>query len=339
MSIFRPRGLTVTAELSCSHVGSLDRALRLISDAKECGADAAKIQSFGPGDMTISSTHPAYKLHSGPWAGRGLWDLYAAAATPYLWLDTLFAHADAVGIPLFASVFSRRGLDRLEDANCPVYKIASAEVADTRFVELVASVGKPVIISDGMATPSQMAAAMKAVPKDRLTVLKCVSEYPAKPDGYNLATLRVLQQGNIRCGISDHTTDRTVPVMAATLGCDMLEKHLMAADNAHARPLDYEHSLSPFEFRMMVRAVRDAEAAMGSVVLGASEEAGKGWRRRLVAARDLQAGHTLSSDDIAIVRCGAGLEPDTRYVGRVLMRSLLGGEPITWETLGAGMAA
>ena len=268
-----------------------------------------------------------------------MWDLYAEAATPYHWLPDLFAHAADVGIPLFASVFSARGLDELEAVGNPVYKIASAEVADTRFVELVASTGKPVIISDGMATPSQMAAAMKAVPKDRLVVLKCVSEYPARPEGYNLATLRVLQHGGIACGVSDHTTDRTVPVMAATLGACMLEKHLMAADNAEAEPLDRDHSLSPFEFARMVQAVRDAEAAVGSVLLGANEEAGKGWRRRLVAARDLPAGHTLSGDDIAVVRCGAGLEPDTRYVGRVLMRSVVAGEPIAREALGMGAAA
>lgn len=330
MSIFRAQGMTVCAELGPNHCGDLGRALRLIGHAKAAGADCAKIQVFEPDDLTRANLHSAYTLTDSGWAGRNLWNLYLEAQTPYAWLPDLFVHArDVVGIPLFASVFSVRGLGALEAVGCPAYKIASAEVADTRFVERVASAGKPVILSDGMATPSQMGAAMQAVPYDRLTVLKCVSEYPAPASAYNLATLRVLNHDGIACGVSDHTTGKTVPVMAATLGASMLEKHLMATDCMSVRPLDYDHSLAPLEFASMVDAVREAEAALGSVVLGASIGAGRGWRRRLVAARDLPAGHVLALDDVTTARCGDGMEPDAFYIGRTLNRALQEGEPVT----------
>lgn len=321
--------MAVVAEPSANHVGSYDRAVRLVQSAKGSGADAIKFQPYQPEDHTRNHPHPAYRLPADKWGGGTLWDLYTKAQTPYSWLPGLIEVAEDLGLPWFASVVSARGLDVLEGLSCPGYKVPSAEVADCRFVELVASVGKPVIISDGMATPSQMAAAMSVVPFDRCVILKCVSEYPAPASAYNLATIRALRDGDIPCGVSDHTTGITIPVMAATLGSVMLEKHLMADDWLTEWPLDCGHSLDPEGFAAMVRAVREAEAAMGSVVLGASHEAGKGWRRRLVAARDLPAGHTLDSEDVTTARCGEGMEPDERSVGRTLTVAVSEGEPLT----------
>lgn len=325
----------IIAEPSCNHVGDYRRAVQLIHHAKDSGADAIKFQCCETSDLTRRHRHSAYHLASGPWADRSLWDLYTEAQTRYSWMPGLIYVADDIGLPWFASVVSARGLDILNKLGCPAYKIPSAEVADARFVELVASVGKPVILSDGMATPDQMGAALAAVMRaDSVpVVLKCVSEYPAKPEGYNLRTLLALREAEIPCGVSDHTTGKTVPIMAATLGAQMLEKHLMASDCMSVRPLDYEHSLAPLEFRAMVDAVRDAEAAMGSVVLGASPDAGKGWRRRLVAARDLPAGHVLAAEDVATARCGEGLEPDDEFEGMILMRGLREGEPVTNNVL------
>lgn len=322
--------MRIVAEPSCSHRGDYNRAVRLVIHASQAGASSIKLQPYEPGDHNPESDHSAYRLTSGPWAGRSLQGIYEEGQTPYAWLPGLISIANDIGLPWFASVVSARGLDVLESLGCSEYKIPSAEVADTRFVELVASAGKPVILSDGMATPSQMSAAMAAVVRAGadLTVLKCVSEYPAKPEGYNLATLRSLQANGIACGVSDHTTGNTIPVMAATLGCAMLEKHLMAEDYWQYEPLDIGHSLSPTGFARMVKAVREAEAAMGSVVLGASVEAGKGWRRRLVAARDLPAGHTLAQRDVTTARCGIGLEPDEQFVGRTITRALSEGDPI-----------
>lgn len=321
--------IRIIAEPSANHCGDYDRAVRLIHHAKESGADAIKFQPYQPEDHVSNLVHPAYRLPADKWGGRRLWDLYEEGQTPYAWLPGLIAVANDIGLPWFASVVSVRGLDVLEGLGCPEYKVPSAEVADTRFVELVASAGKPVILSDGMATPSQMAAAMRAVPENRLTVLKCVSEYPASPAGYNLATITKYASLGYAIGVSDHTIDRTVPVMAATLGATMLEKHIMAADCLEVTPLDYGHSLAPLAFAQMVKAVREAESAMGTVQLGASTEAGKGWRRRLVAARDLPAGHVLCDDDVVTARCGEGCEPDYLYAGRTIRRALTEGEPLT----------
>lgn len=321
--------ISVVAEISSSHVSDEGRAHRLIEHAKEAGADAVKFQAVSARCLTYDSDHAAYTLKDTVWAGRSLYELYSRAATPRAWWGGLFCHAGNVGIPIFASVASAHALDELEAIGCPIYKVPSAEVADPRFVELVATTGKPVILSDGMATPSQMAAAMRVVPHSRLVILKCVSEYPAPTEGYNLAALTELRELGIACGVSDHTIDRTIPVMAATLGAQMLEKHLMAGDCLQVQPLDFHHSLGPWEFGRMVTVIREAEAAMGKVVVGASADAGKGWRRRLVAARDLPAGHVLGPDDVATARCGEGLEPDEHVIGRTLTVAVSEGDPFT----------
>lgn len=334
--------MLIVAEPSCNHVGSKERALRLIGHAKEARADAIKFQVYEADDLTYSSSHPAYLIDHGEWAGKWLWDLYQAAATPYQWLPDLTAHADAIGIQWFASVFSARGLDILEKLRCPAYKIASPEVADARFVELVASAGKPMILSDGMATPEQWRIAMSVVPWNRLVILRCISEYPAPAASYNLRSLGTYRNLDILAGVSDHTDltyGHLLPIVATTLGACMLEKHLMAEDCDGVRPLDFAHSLAPRAFRDMVDAVREAEAAFVERMLGVSALAGNAWRRRLVAAKDLPSGHTLTSDDIATVRCGAGLEPDEYAIGRTLSVAVSEGEPLTTASFKLGEAA
>lgn len=327
----------VVAEPSANHCGSLRKAEQLVRAAKEAGADAIKFQVYEPDEMAFPLDHPAYRLKGSAWAGSHLWDLYSACQTPHSWMRDLTSLADDVGLPWFASVFSERGIETMEGLGCPAYKVASPEVCDTRFVEQVAATGKPIIISDGAASMAQMAVAMGMVARDRLVVLKCVSEYPADPKDYNLATVRELRTDGVLAGVSDHTNGNVVAAMAVALGAVMIEKHLMLDDFGKQVPPDVKHSVPPAGFVEMVRRVRQAESAVGDYKLGS--DGGSAWRRRLVAARALHPGHVVMPDDVRTARCGEGLEPYERVVGRTLAVAVSEGEPLTRASFGYEVAA
>lgn len=296
----------IVAEMSCNHNGSLDLALRLIDAAKAAGADAVKFQLYTPDEMTCRSDHPAYRLTDGPWAGRTLWDLYSEARTPLTWLPRLAAHAEQAGILWFASVFGPESLAVAEACGCPAYKVASAEVTHLDLVRAMAATGKPVLISNGMVRSiSPLVGTCLRVDTDWLELL-CVSDYPAHPEDYALGVSKPNPWG-----VSDHTTTNTVAVAAVALGACVVEKHLMLTSGAYmvgnGLPLDADHSIEPDEFRHYVAAIRASEAMLRNTEL---KLRGSQWRRRLVYARDLPAGHVLTEDDVVVKRCGEGLVPE-----------------------------
>lgn len=323
----------VVAELSANHNASLALARMLVHAAADAGADAVKFQVYRPDELTCDSRHLSYFMYTGPWRGRRLWDLYAQAQTPRDWIAPLGELASSLGLVWFASVFSPDGIAFLESLRCAAYKIASAEVTDLDLVKAATATGKPVILSDGMATAAQLADAVRAVPADRLAVLRCVSEYPARPESYRLSLVRELAQMGVTVGVSDHTVGITVPVAAVALGARIVEKHLMLDAHAYVHPpLDGGHSVEPATFREMVRAIRLAEAAVFQPpTLGASPDAGSPWRRRLVFACELPLGAIVQPEHLRTARCGEGIEPDEygQAVGRVLTMHVQAGDPVT----------
>jgi len=352
--------VAIIAEIGPNHAGSLDLAKRLIRAAKDSGADGVKFQCYEPSCLTMQSDHPAYRLTEGPWAGRTLWDLYSEAQTPFAWFPELAAECKRVGIPWFASVFSPAGLAVLEAVGCPAYKIASAEVLDLDLVRAVAATGKPVILSDGMATDDALRLAFRAVREaqgrdegdaaDALG-LHCVSEYPAGPCLYALAfhnhNRPHWQNWPLWAwGVSDHTLNDTLAVAAVALGACMVEKHLMLPEQDYLSasagrqpshinderwlPLDYSHSITPSELARYVRAIRDTETMMVNTDRKLS---GSQWRRRLVFARDLPAGHVLTTDDVTVKRCGEGAEPWEDVTTAKLPESVRQGDPVDVELL------
>ena len=339
LEVARGLPVAIVAELSANHCGSLERAREIVEAAAAAGADAIKFQVYRPECLTFDSAHPAYVLNDGPWAGRRLWDLYTECQTPVEWLPELIQLAGDSGLAWFASPVSEWGLEQLGALDCPAYKIPSAEVCDTRFVELVAKAGKPVIISDGMASEGQMAEAMTAVgDAERLIVLKCVSEYPAPASGYNLATIPALHGAGVMAGVSDHTTDHVVPTVAAALGAVMIEKHIMSRDGWSIQAPDWRHSLDPDRFADMVEDVRAVEETLGVPKLGASGDAGAGFRRRLVAARDLPSGHVLEDGDVVSVRCAEGEPVGVRWEGGLTLGACRAGEAVDFMTEDGAMA-
>lgn len=323
------RSQFIVAELSANHLGSLDRALALVDAAAVAGADAVKLQTFSPESMVAD---PTYVITDGPWAGRLLIDLYREAQTPREWHGPIFERARALHLVAFSTPFSPDDADFLETLSCPLYKIASFELVDLPLIRHVAAKGRPMILSSGMATLAEgeeaVRAAVGAGCRD-LTVLKCTSAYPAPPAVANLATMEDMRaRFGCKVGLSDHTLGIAVPVAAAVLGADMIEKHLTLR-RADGGP-DAAFSLEPHEFAQMVEACRAAAAAIGEPAYGPTpaEAPQLLLRRSLWWAGDHPAGDIAAS--IRTARPATGLHPREldHTIGRRLTRDVRAGDPV-----------
>ena len=327
----------IIGEVSCNHAGSLRRAKALVRDCALAGADAVKFQMYSPRSMTMNVDHPAYRLTDTVWKGQHLWDLYTMAQTPTAWLKPLFALAREYGLVPFASVFHPDDVWYLDGLGAELYKIASCEVTWPALVREIADTGKPVILSDGMATPEQLGAALEIL-GGRAILLRCVSEYPAKPESYRLQNIRFLANAGTRVGISDHTTGTHTAVAAVALGACVVEKHIMSRwYPPWNQTLDRGHSVTPKVFAEMVRQIREVEAALALAPrMGQPGQTGSTWRRRLVFAGPRKAGTILDpSSDIEVVRCSQGWEPELeeRLRGKILATNVKRGDPVTAKVL------
>lgn len=300
--------MMIVAELSCSHGQSLTRALDLITAAKESGADAVKFQTWSP-DLMVGND---ITLESGAWKGWKLSDLYAKAWTPWDWLPHLIKQCEAAEIDWLSSVFDKPALDFLEKHDCPRYKIASFEITDIPLIRAVAETGKPIIMSTGVAMAMDLEFAVGACFREHLTILHCVSEYPARADEYDM--LRMRRLGKIfRCkvGVSDHTVGVTIPVIAAAMGADVIEKHLTLSKlrqgiGGSATELDDDFASTPQEFAQMSMAVNDA---IGAMQICDRDTKSHQLRRSAWLKNPIKKNGALTNDDILIARPEGGLAP------------------------------
>lgn len=320
---------TIVAEISANHLGSLDRARRLVLAAAECGADAVKFQTYTPDEMTL----PGHKVDGGPWHGRDLYELYEEAHTPREWHEELFELAKKCGLTPFSTPFSKEGVDFLETLDCPMYKIASFELTDSALLEYTASKGKPVILSTGMAHSGEIELALFALRKaPSVTLLHCVSGYPTHLADANINRMRSLRRFSEYVGLSDHSLESTIPVMAATLGASVIEKHLTFR-RSDGGP-DAGFSLEPHEFASMVARVAAVQLALGSRIIAPDTDAPQmknvKFRRSLFAARDIPAGDYITNDDIIALRpcLGVGANRRIRVIGEK-SPGFKKGDPIT----------
>lgn len=329
----------VIAELSANHNGNLDQALRIIDAAAEAGADAVKIQTYRPDTITLKSDAPDFQITEGLWAGRTLYDLYEWAHTPWEWHEALFAHAARRGITMFSSPFDPTAVDLLESLGTPAYKIASFEAVDLPLIRYVASKGKPMIISTGMADLEEITEAVEAARGGgckELALLHCVSGYPAPASDYNLATLAdMAARFGLPVGLSDHTLDNTTAIASVALGACIIEKH-MTMDRSGGGP-DDSFSLEPDEFAALCKGARAAWEAVGRVDYGrkSSEVANVKFRRSLYFVRDMKAGEVITEDCVRSVRPGYGLPPkelDT-IIGRAVIRDVTQNNPAKQEDI------
>jgi len=334
------RKTLIIAELSANHNHDFDIALKTIKAAKESGADAIKVQTYTPDTITIDCDNEYFQIRQGTiWDGTTLYKLYEQAYTPWEWQPKLKKYAEDLGLIFFSSPFDKTAVDFLEDLEVPAYKIASFEITDLPLIEYVAKKNKPVIISTGIATLADIEEAVNTCRRagnNKIALLKCTSSYPAPIEEANLLTIPNLKETfNVIPGLSDHTMGNTVSIAAIALGAKIIEKHFIL-DRKIGGP-DSTFSMQPNEWKQMVDAIRDVEAAMGKVNYELSDKVkvSKSHSRSLFIIKDVKEGEIINEDNVRSIRPGYGLHP--RYyeqiIGKKFKKDLKKGSPLSWEFL------
>jgi N-acetylneuraminate synthase len=331
----------IVAEMSGNHNGSLDRALALVDAAADAGADAIKIQTYTADTMTVDVKHPRFQISKGHelWSGEYLYQLYERAHTPWEWHQPIFERARERGITPFSSPFDRTAVELLEKLDAPMYKIASSEVTDLPLIRLCASTGKPVIISTGMASVREIAAAVEAAQgagATDVTVLSCTASYPAPPQETNLRRIPVLAKMlELPIGLSDHTLGIGVPVAAVAFGACLIEKHV-TLDRADGG-VDSAFSLEPAELKLLREESERAWQALGTTHIGPTEAEKEGlrFRRSLYVVSDVKAGDPVTPENVRSIRPTGGLDPDAigSVLGRTFISDAAKGTPLTWDLI------
>ncbi|KAF7779758.1 N-acetylneuraminate synthase [Pseudoalteromonas marina] len=316
----------IIAEMSANHGGDINKAKKLIAEAKLAGVDAVKLQTYTADTITLNCSKPDFCLPSdNPWQEHvSLHSLYQKAFTPWEWHQALFEEAKRCEIDIFSSPFDESSVDLLESLNTPVYKIASPEITDIPLLKYVAATGKPVILSTGIAELADIELAVSTLRNngcDSIAILKCTTAYPTPLEECNLATITdIAKRFNCIAGLSDHTQGIISPIVSVTLGAKIIEKHFIIDKSDDS--VDAFFSLDKDEFSLLVKSVRDAEKAVGGVTYDITDSAKKNMlaRRSLYFAKDLKKGHVITKHDIKSVRPGFGLH--TKHFDDVLGLSL-----------------
>ena len=324
----------IIAELSANHDGSLDIAKETIRAAKRAGADCIKLQTYTADTITIDSKKSDFVIKGTIWDSKNLYELYQEAYTPWEWHRELFDVAKEEGLICFSSPFDFTAVDFLETLNVPAYKIASFEITDIPLIEYVASKGKPIIISTGIATEEDIELAIDACKRmgnTEIALLKCTSSYPAPIEEANMVMVKdMADKYGVITGLSDHTIGSTVPIVATCYGAKIIEKHFIL-DRSIGSP-DASFSMNEQEFTEMIKAIREAEKAIGVVNYKLTEKQVKGrvFSRSLYIVKDIKAGEIISEEHIRSIRPGFGLHPKyyNKIIGLVSKRDMQKGERV-----------
>ncbi len=331
----------VIAEMSGNHNGDLERAKDIVRAVAESGAQALKLQTYTADTMTLDVDLPAFRLPSEHelWSDARLYDLYDEAHTPWAWHEPIFDLAASLGLVAFSSAFDKTAIDFLEKLNVPAYKVASNEIGDLPLVRGMAETGKPIIISTGSATLTDIDAAVRAARStgnEQIIVLSCTASYPAPPEQSNLRAIPVLRDAlGVQVGLSDHTMGIGAAIAAVALGATVIEKHvtLKRVDGG----VDSAFSLEPGELESLVEGTRVAQLALGQPIIGPkqAEQNVLRFRRSLYVTRDVKAGEKVAIDNVRSVRPAGGLPPDAfgSVEGREFRVDAPEGTPLTWAIL------
>lgn len=325
----------IIAEMSANHGHDIKKAYKIIDETIKAGADAIKLQTYTPDTITIDSDKKYFQIKvNDAWKGQTLYSLYGKAYTPWGWMPKLKRYAESKKLIFFSSVFDNTSVDFLEKINVPLYKVASFEVVDIPLLERIGKTKKPVIISRGMASLSELKLAIKTLRNAGcpcLAILHCVSSYPTDHKEMNLATISDLyKKFKTPVGLSDHSPGHTASVAATTLGSSIIEKHITLS-KADGGP-DASFSLEPHEFKDLVNAVRNTEAALGKPFYGAGAKESENiiFRKSLFVVEDIKKGQKFTSQNIRSIRPGHGLEPKYyhRVIGKTAKIELERGTPL-----------
>ncbi len=332
----------IIAEMSGNHAGSIERAKEIIRAAKDAGADCVKIQTYTPDTLTIDCHNEYFRVQNGTWEGENLYGLYGKAYTPWEWQQELKEEADRVGIDFFSTPFDKTSVDFLEEMGMEFYKIASFEIVDLPLISYVASKGKPMIMSVGMATMEEIKEAIQAAHdagNDNVIILKCSSAYPAVSDQMHLANIPDMKRRlGVPVGSSDHSMGSLGAVTAVALGANVIEKHFCLGREIE-NP-DASFSMTPEEFRSMVQDIRAAEQAIGVPAYGVSpqEESSMVFRRSVFVIKDVKKGEEFTTENTRIIRPGYGVKPKylVDILGQKASRDIEWGHPFDFDMINTG---
>lgn len=332
----------IIAEMSGNHNQSLDRALEIVEDAASSGAHALKLQTYTPDTMTLDISEGDFFItdQKSLWKGRSLYELYQEAHTPWEWHKPIFDRARELGLIVFSTPFDDTAVDFLEELDVPCYKVASFENTDLPLIRKIASAGKPMIISTGMATVAELDETVRTAREsgcNDIILLKCTSTYPASPDTTNILTIPHMRDlFGCEVGLSDHTMGLGVSVASVALGATVIEKHftLNRADGG----VDSAFSLEPPEMKALVEETERAWQALGHIQYDPTEPEKKSmiFRRSLYITKDLRAGEILTNENVRSIRPGHGLPPKYLDVilGKKVTRDMKRGMPVSWDYIG-----
>ena len=335
--VLASEGVLFIAEVSANHLGSLDRAHQLIDAAADSGATAVKFQTYTADTMTLDL--PEFSVTSGHelWGGRTLYSLYQEAMTPWEWHPELFVHCRERGVIPFSSPFDRTAVEFLESLDAPMYKIASLETSDHELIRLVASTGKPVIISTGATDFSEIESLVevfKSTGNKNLTLLVCTSSYPADPSEAHLRRMKTLSDAfNVKVGLSDHTLGIGVSVAAIALGATAIEKHITLKRSDGGA--DGAFSMEPIEFKSLVQEGNNAKSALGSGEwkIQKSESESRRLRRSLYVVKDVNSGEEITHENVRAIRPGHGLNASIliELIGKNFNQEIKMGTPMSLD--------
>jgi len=327
----------IIAEVSANHRQDLNTAIRMIRKAKECGADAVKFQCYTPDTITIDVNNRYFRIKHAKWGGQTLYQLYKKAYTPWDWFKKLKRTADDLGLIFFATAFDKTSVDFLEGLKVPFHKIASFELVDLSLIEHAAKTKKPIILSTGMATLQEIKEAVNTAKKSgakNVTLLKCVSSYPAGPEGMNLKTIPDMKaRFGCQVGLSDHTLGIGASIAAVSMGAKLIEKHFILS--RRMKTPDSFFSIEPDELKELVENVRIAEKALGGIHYGltVAEKKNKVFRRSLFAVEDIQMGEHFTEKNMRSIRPNYGLPPKflNKILGSRAKKGIKRGTPMSME--------
>jgi len=337
INILKSNKVFIIAELSANHKQNFDLAVKTIRAMKEAGADAVKLQTYNPDTITIDCDNEYFQIKEGLWKGKTLYELYQEAYTPGEWQPKLKKIAEDLGMICFSSAFDKTDVDFLEKMNVPAYKVASFEITDIPLIEYIASKGKPVIMSTGIATLSDIEEAVNAcklMGNEQIALLKCTSAYPAPIEDANLLTIPNMKETfETVVGLSDHTLGSSVAIASVALGAKIIEKHFILDRNIGGP--DSAFSMESDEFKYMVKSIREVEKALGKVNYELSDNVKKSkiFARSLFVVKDMKAGEVFTRENVRSIRPGYGLSPKylNDVMGKKAKRDLKKGTPLNCD--------
>ena len=334
--------MKIVAELSGNHDGQKERAIKIIYAAKEAGATSIKLQTYTADTLTLNVDNNIFRIEdtSSLWHGRHLYELYDAAHTPWEWHPDLYKCAKDIGIEIFSTPFDRKAVDFLESLDNPIYKISSFEIIDLPLIKYAAETRKPLIISTGIASLQEIAEAVETATASGcgdITLLHCISSYPAPLKDMNLMTIPALKREfGVKVGLSDHSKGTIAPMLATSLGAEVIEKHLKL--DSSDQGVDAAFSLEPNEFRDMVNQCQIALQALGTGEFRSDSkdiENARTLARSLFVTQDVLEGDRITSKNIRSIRPGNGLPPKCfpTLLGKRFSKDIPLGTPLSWDAI------